>query len=89
MQLSLLAILVASFLISGLFLFFLPAKKESVAVTVGAVLTPAVIILGYLLLAFDEFGLLTLVAIFSACAAIIGSTSAAAFVAILKRKRSN
>lgn len=87
MQLSLLANLVASFLVSGLFLFFLPAKKESVAVTVAAVLTPAVLVLIYLLLSFDKFGLLTLVAIFSACAAIIGSTSAAAFVAILKRKK--
>jgi hypothetical protein len=65
----------------------LPAKKESVAVTVAAVLTPAVLVLTYLLLFFDEFGLLTLVAIFSAFAAIIGSTSAVAFVAILRRKK--
>ncbi|MBN8541897.1 MAG: hypothetical protein J0L82_16010 [Deltaproteobacteria bacterium] len=86
MQLSLLVILVVSFTISGLFLFFLPPKHESVGVTIAAVVTPAALILSYLLLTFDEFGLLTLVAVFSACTAIIGSTSAAAFVAILKRK---
>ncbi len=87
MQLSIVAILLASFLVTGLFLFFLPPKRETAVVTVSAVLAPAALTLGYLLLKFDEFGLLTLVAIFSACAAIIGSTSAAAFVAILRRKR--
>lgn len=87
MQLSMLVILIFSFLVSGLFLFFLPKKHETVKVTVAAVLLPATFVLGYLLFKFDEFGLLTLVAIFSACAAIIGSTSAAALVSILKRKK--
>ncbi|MDZ4082850.1 MAG: hypothetical protein U1E10_07945 [Bdellovibrionales bacterium] len=86
MQLSIFVILLLSFLASGLFLFFLPRKHETVKVTVAAVLLPATFVLVYLLFKFDEFGLLTLVAIFSACAAIIGSTSAAALVAILKRK---
>ena len=87
MQLSIVAILLASFLVTGLFLFFLPPKRETAALTVSAVLAPAALTLVYLLLKFDEFGLLTLYAIFFSCAAISGSTSGAAFVAIKKRKK--
>lgn len=87
MQLSIIAILLASFIVTGLFLFFLPPKRETAVVTVSAVLAPAALTLVYLLLKFDEFGLLTLYAIIFSCAAIIGSTSAAAIVAIIKRKK--